>query len=189
MTCSPETVQLLRDISLFDRAKLAVHTMNILAPEGSAFPQDDEENDARTAFAELTDEQLTAKKAEQVLARVAMYTKPAVQKLDRMLGEYDEELINNAVRIREYVRNKLLEESDNPDPKIRIKALELLGKVKDVGLFTDKIEITHKMKSDTELEEEIQRRLERFMGQANVIENEVVEVPPPKQTDIEDVLG
>jgi hypothetical protein len=88
-----------------------------------------------------------------------------------MLSEYDHELINSAVRIREYTKNKLLVESENPDGKIRIRALELLGKMKDVGLFTDRIEITHKTKTDEELEAELQKKLERYMGSALVVED------------------
>ena len=62
-------------------------------------------------------------------------------------------------------------ESENPDGKIRIRALELLGKMKDVGLFTDRIEITHKTKTDEELEAELHKKLERYMGSALVVED------------------
>jgi len=102
---------------------------------------------------------------------MATYPNASLQYLDKMLSEYDHELINSAVRIREYTKNKLLVESDNPDGKIRIRALELLGKMKDVGLFTDRIEITHKTKTDEELEDELQKKLERYMGSALVVDN------------------
>jgi hypothetical protein len=95
--------------------------------------------------------------------------------LDNLLSEYDHELVNSAVRIREYVKNKLLEESASIDGKLRIKALELLGKMKDVGLFTDRVEITHKTKTDEELEAELTKKLERFMGAADVVDAEEVE--------------
>ena len=36
------------------------------------------------------------------------------------------------------VTNKLVLESENPDPRIRMRALELLGKISDVGLFSEK---------------------------------------------------
>jgi hypothetical protein len=95
--------------------------------------------------------------------------------LDNLLSEYDHELVNSAVRIREYVKNKLLEDSASIDGKLRIKALELLGKMKDVGLFTDRVEITHKTKTDEELEAELTKKLERFMGAAEVVDAEEVE--------------
>ena len=40
------------------------------------------------------------------------------------------------------VTNKLLLESENDDPRIRIRALELLGKISDVGLFAEKSRVT-----------------------------------------------
>ena len=95
-----------------------------------------------------------------------------------MLSELDEELIDSAARLRAYVTNSLLSDSANPDGKIRIKALELLGKIKDVGLFSDKIEITHKHKTDAELADEISKRLERFMGSAEVVDAETVQETP-----------
>jgi hypothetical protein len=95
--------------------------------------------------------------------------------LDNLLSEYDHELVNSAVRIREYVKNKLLEDSASIDGKLRIKALELLGKMKDVGLFTDRVEITHKTKTDEELEAELTKKLERVMGAAEVVDAEEVE--------------
>ena len=49
--------------------------------------------------------------------------------------------------------------------------MELLGKMKDVGLFTDRIEITHKTKTDEELEDELQKKLERYMGSALEVED------------------
>ena len=102
---------------------------------------------------------------------VSTYPNASLVYLDKMLSEYDHELINSAVRIREYTKTKLLIESENPDGKIRIKALELLGKMKDVGLFTDRIEITHKTKTDEELEDELQKKLERYMGSALEVED------------------
>ena len=43
-----------------------------------------------------------------------------------VLNEYAVRVVDNATQIRLLVTNKLLLESDNPDPKIRLKALELL---------------------------------------------------------------
>jgi len=84
-------------------------------------------------------------------------------------------LINSAVRIREFTKNKLLLEAENPDGRIRIRALELLGKMKDVGLFTDRIEITHKTKTDDELNAELSLKIERYMGTVEQEEPEDVE--------------
>jgi hypothetical protein len=74
-------------------------------------------------------------------------------------------------RIANYVTNRLLEETEDEDPKVRLKALELLGKRKGVNLFSDQMEITVKQKSTTDLEGELATLLEKYMGDAEVIEN------------------
>lgn len=102
---------------------------------------------------------------------MSAYPTASLKFLDTLLSEYDRELIDSAVRIREYVKNKLLVESKNSNGNIRIRALELLGRMKDVGIFTDRMEVTYKTKSDEELMDELNRKLERFMGPAPVVED------------------
>lgn len=192
MCGGPDAAVLLADVSLFNRAKLAVHTLNTLFPS-SGEPTEYDEDAARDAFTilttEVTDKKPTNRGTTAVLQTLETYSRPAVKKLDALLTQYDEELVNGALRLREYTKNKLLEESTNPDGKIRIRALELLGKIKDVGLFTDRLEITHKTKSDEELEEEIRQRLERFMGSIDVVPHEVTTAKtPPNLTDVDNLL-
>lgn len=156
---------------MLERARLACNTMKALFPEDTDPPSEDDKELAREAFQNIT----AAKNPRFVPAIVATYPNAAMRHLDNLLSEYDHELVNSAVRIREYVKNKLLEESASIDGKLRIKALELLGKMKDVGLFTDRVEVTHKTKSDEELEAELTKKLERFMGAADVVDAEEIE--------------
>jgi hypothetical protein len=88
--------------------------------------------------------------------------------LQSLLNEYDKVVVKSASQIRTYVTNKLIAETANPDPRIRMKSLELLGKISDVGLFTDKTEITMRHRPTEELEQMLRERLTR------VIEGEVV---------------
>jgi hypothetical protein len=65
-----------------------------------------------------------------------------------------------------------------------MKSLELLGKISDVGLFTDKTEITMRHRPTEELEQMLRERLTK------VLEAEVVDPKPTKsqiQIDISDV--
>jgi hypothetical protein len=64
------------------------------------------------------------------------------------------------------------------DPRHRLKALELLGKISDVGLFSEKTEITVKNLSQTDLESEIKAKLYKILGKTAVIDTtfEVVDV-------------
>lgn len=164
------------DISMLDRAKLACNTMKALLGENPAEPTEVDKNAARHIFQTLTKD---VEKKSMSLQEIAEYPNASLLHLDRMLSEYDQELINSAIRIREYVKNKLLLESDNPDGKIRIRALELLGKMKDVGLFTERLEITNKNKTDEELEAELNSKIERYMGVALVVQD----VQPVEEED------
>jgi len=99
--------------------------------------------------------------------------------LDTLLSEYDKGLVNSALRLRNFVTNRLLEESTNADPKIRIKALELLGKIGEVGLFAERVEIVHSTKSSKEVEQLIigaLEKYEKYMGNVEVISDEQVKV-------------
>lgn len=146
------------------RAKLACAAMRELHPD-PPFMEEADTLVAQEAFIQLTAEA----PSEIAPATLARFTPAALRHLDAMLSEYDQELVNAAVRIRTYVTNKLLEESANADPKVRLKALELLGRIKEVGLFSDRVEITIQQKGEAEIEMELRARLERFMGLAEEV--------------------
>lgn len=98
-----------------------------------------------------------------------------VAHIGALLNEYDKTVVKSAAQLRTYITNRLLLETDNADPRVRLRALEMLGKVSDVGLFTDKTEITMRHKPTEELEQLLRERLTR------VIEAEVT-APPPAET-------
>lgn len=99
--------------------------------------------------------------------------------IDRILSQYDMEVVRDAKRLRNYVTNKLILETDNPDAKTRMRALELLGKVSDVGLFTERTEITVNNRSTVELENTLRDKLRRLMG-TDAAEEAVILAPPIK---------
>ena len=78
-----------------------------------------------------------------------------------LLDEYDKVVIQSAAQLRTYVTNKLIVDSANPDPRVRLKCYELLGKISDVGLFTDKTEVTMRHRPTEELEQLLRERLMR----------------------------
>jgi hypothetical protein len=191
---SPEQAAKVQNLSLIERAKLAVHTFHTLNEAADPYPNsttdiddlfdgvdalsDIEHKAVNQAVLDLADPKATGDTLNRTLVQVYKYSRPAVQRMDRVLSELDEEIVNVAMRLRAYTTNKLIEESTNLDPKVRIKALELLGKVKDVGLFSEKLEITHKTKSDEELEAEIRRRLEVYMGNAETAVDDAELIEP-----------
>jgi hypothetical protein len=99
-----------------------------------------------------------------------------VRHLDLMLTEYDYSLIEDADRIRNYVVNRLLEESR--DPKNAMKALELLGKLSNVNAFTERREVTVTHQSTEDLEQKLKDSLAILLDPEDV---EIVsETPAPR---------
>ena len=123
---------------------------------------------ARTSFANI----VSASPCEitnQSLAQVK--TPAAVQHLVGMLTAYDWEFVQQAKELRGYAVAKILEEVENPSANIRLKALALLGKVTEVGLFTEKIEVKKAELSDDELDQRIKDKLNKFMDVVDVLSN------------------
>jgi hypothetical protein len=109
--------------------------------------------------------------AHQAPLKIGRTPPGAILKLEAMLSHYDHEFLGANRRIANYVTNRLLEETEDEDPKVRLKALELLGKRKGVNLFSEQMEITIKQKPTEDLETELTTLLEKYMGAADVVEN------------------
>jgi hypothetical protein len=86
------------------------------------------------------------------------------------LKDFSHAVVKQATQIRHLVTNKLILETSNPDPRVRIKALELLGKISDVGLFTDRSEVTVTHRSTDDLKSNLQEKLALLRRKANEID-------------------
>ncbi len=100
---------------------------------------------------------------EQKKIALALKSPEAVRKTVMMLNEYDWAFVEQAKQIRGYIVAKLVEESENKKPEIRLKALKMLGDVTEVALFTQRTEVVTKNLSDEQIEEEINKRLEKLV--------------------------
>jgi hypothetical protein len=78
--------------------------------------------------------------------------------------EYDFQVFADVQQARNFITNKLVALTDCGDTKIEIKALELLGKHSDIGLFTERSEITVHHTSSSSLENSIKERVKRLMN-------------------------
>ena len=77
--------------------------------------------------------------------------------------------------------NRLILDSNSTDPRIRLKCYELLGKISDVGLFTEKTEVTLKHRPTEELEQLLRERLMKTLNGADLVSElppEVSKAPP-----------
>ena len=80
-----------------------------------------------------------------------------------MLTAYDWEFVQQAKELRGYTVAKLIEETNNSNANIRLKALGLLGKVTEVGLFTEKIEVKKTDMTEEEIDKRLKEKLTKFM--------------------------
>jgi hypothetical protein len=156
-----------------ERAEAACKTADLL--ELDIEPTEEDLQVAETvAYAVAQDEdqvnkKLNSKKASQI--------KPATYyQVNDILKEFSTKVVENATQIRLLVTNKLLLESDNEDPKIRIRALELLGKITDVGLFTEKSEVTINHRSNQELMDSLRAKIHKLMAPSEAEDVKIMKV-------------
>jgi hypothetical protein len=122
---------------------------------------------ARKSFASLVTGQSVAT-TQQALTSVK--APAAVQHLVGMLTAYDWAFVEQAKELRGFAVAKILEEVEHPDARIRLKALDMLGKVTEVALFTERVEVKKTEMTDVELETRIKDKLNRFMGVIDVVD-------------------
>ena len=108
-------------------------------------------------------------------------TPEAVRHLVAMLAAYDWEFVEQAKHLRGMAVAKILEETNHPDARVRLKALDMLGRITEVALFTERVEIKKADMSDSEIDKKIKEKLNKFMGVVDV--EDVSEIEPDK-TDI-----
>lgn len=115
-------------------------------------------------------------------------TPGTIVNLEAILNEWDQEVLDVSRRLRNYVTNKLIVESTDPDPRQRMKALENLGKISGVGLFSERIDINVTHRTITDIEADLRKTLELFGGQ--VVDVEAKEAPKSvAEIDLDDELG
>jgi hypothetical protein len=122
---------------------------------------------------EAKDKLLTMQVPEEIRSTVAM------------VSAYQWKFLEQAENLRNMAVTKIVQETDHPDARIRLKALELLGKVTEVALFTDRVEVKHTEMTDDELTQKIRDKLSRYMGKVDVVDvrmvDDIEDAPEEKQ--------
>lgn len=81
-----------------------------------------------------------------------------------LIKRFDFQAFGDVHQARNFVTNKLVQLADCGDIKVELKALELLGKHSDIGLFTERSEITVKHTTSEALEKSIKDRIKRLLN-------------------------
>ena len=96
-----------------------------------------------------------------------------------MVTAYQWKFVEQAEELRSMAVTHIVKEVQHPDARIRLKALEMLGKVTEVGLFTDRIQVKSEDISDEELEARIKEKLGKYMGAVDIVDVEEVVAEKP----------
>jgi len=164
-----------------DSAREAVEvsstTAMVLQELGMGFdmtPEDEEK--ANAPFAQL------AHNGKNKNLPADLNTPEVAARVGALLKSYDQQVVADAVQLRTVITNKLILLADCGDTKYELKALELLGKIQDVGLFSEKSEVTVIHKTSEDLEKAIRDKVRRLIH-SNTIDVE------PIVDDLEAELG
>jgi PHP family Zn ribbon phosphoesterase len=171
----------IQDATPAEMTEAMLNTANLLQELGLPTDEDIDERmqrqEARQAFSEINfnmDDE--AQKAQ--LARLK--SAQGVHHLVGMLSAYDFEFVDKAKELREYTVAKILELTENGDPKIRLKALKLLGDVTEVGLFTTKVEVKNVTADEAEINRRLEERLQQYLNPAMVVDTTARTIPDAK---------
>lgn len=157
---------------IYEKARVACQTalkLNDMGMPISVEPED-----------ELLAEKIIKKEIKPTTRQI--FTAGTAIKLGAILSEYDVEVAKNAAQLRTVATNKLIELLDDPDPKVRLRSVELIGKIADVGLFVERTEVTISSKSTNELEEDLHRLVNKY------IDSEVTDVTELQDEELEEEL-
>jgi hypothetical protein len=145
-----------------DKAKIAVDTIRELIALGGEVEvtEEDRSNARQAAVSDSAPLKITEKNAGMLVH------------LEAILCEYDKDLLNVSSRLRSFVTNKLILETVDADAKVRLKALELLGKVTNVGLFSERLEINVTHRTVEQVDTELEQMLEKYLGDVDRVEPE-----------------
>jgi len=163
-----------RTVDLPARASAMANTAEELTLHGLELRpnKEDEQVAATLAMAYAEDPEKTSKKVTH--KRAAKLTPPSLVLTSSILQNFGHSVAESATQIRHLVTNKLIEETENPDPRVRIRALELLGKISDVGLFAEKTEVTITHQTTDDLKASLRQKLAKLVNPVEEVEDAVI---------------
>jgi hypothetical protein len=127
--------------------------------------QEAEANAARRVFTALATNAPPSDAKHQL---TQLKTPESVRHLVTMLSAYDWEFVEQAKQMRGMAVAKIIEETNHPDARIRLKAIEMLGRVTEVALFTDRLEVKKTDMTDAEIDKKLQDKLDTLLNVIDV---------------------
>ena len=98
-----------------------------------------------------------------------------------MLTQYQWDFVKQAQELRSMAVSKIVAETENPDARVRLKALQMLGNVTEVALFTERHEIKKTDMTADEVEKAIRAKLAKFAAAGDTTVSDAVILPQAKE--------
>ena len=173
----PEAASTLRE-----NMQIASNTYTVLEGLGAEIPEEaDDDEAADTVFKEFSDrakqqfevamEQPVSDKKKKPgrpkkfdVNPEKLYQGSVAERIRSMLDAYNSQLVADAAELRLVVTNKLLDLSSCGDPRVELKAAEMLGKISDVGLFSEKTEITVTYNSVSDIDAVLKDKIRKMLS-------------------------
>jgi hypothetical protein len=157
-----------------DAVTIAANTAGLIQELGGSL--DFDEKAGRQALDLVKNAKPSAKPKHVSNSGVAAVLRSQVKTLDFQAFE-------DIHQARNFITNRLVELAVCGDAKLEIKALELLGKHSDVGLFTERSEITVHHTTSEALENSIKERVKRLLNA------DIVDINPVPSNSLDEELG
>lgn len=176
----------LPELSTSEELKMRANTAKLLA-DITGTPLEPSEEHREQAHA-VMHQVLTTNTSPDLI----QYPNETLAYLGGMVATYDGAIVKELAVLKQYVVNKLVEETLHGDPKIRMQALKALGEVDGVDAFKRRTEVTHKIQTIDEVESELLetltkiKKLKGHADKANAIDVEVKQVNDDDDVDPED---
>jgi hypothetical protein len=173
--------------NMVTRAKAAFKTRAFLIRNGLVIPNP--ENPEDRPYIEESARQAAMQFTGSPIAGGRPYNAETAKWLDELLDRYSNNIIEDSIRLKNYVTTRLVEESDGEKASDRLNALEKLGKLSQLGMFADKLEVSVTHRTTEELKSELEKKLSRYMGVAERIETPIKKKREAMVIDLDKELG
>lgn len=100
---------------------------------------------------------------------------PAHSVIKTLVDEYAKDVFESPQQARAFITNKLLEISTCGDARHELRALELLGKLSDIGAFSEKSEVVVTAKSSSDIDKQIKEKVNEILQKRGVSLEKIID--------------
>ena len=161
-------------LNLPERTAALAETVTKLKDHGLDVTPDEDDKDVAAAL--VTSYAQNPEKTSQKVSntKAATLTPPSIRLTNDILTEFNHSVVESSKQLRNLVTNKLIIESENPDPRVRMRALELIGKISDVSLFAEKSDVTITHQTTDDIRERLREKLAKLVNPTTEPEDAII---------------